>query len=206
MADFVLNAPGTTNNPWTPANVIIPSTAIISDSTGFRSLAAGDTSPFAHNVNYGSVITATVTVASGATSNGDDILVGSVVRTGANAGCIIGIDVGAFSVKAVTANASGVVTNISSGITITRANNDVWSCTVSIVAGTATINGNQNGGSNFSFSANTTTTFASEASLAAGAMFNAGNNNSFYLSQFTGTGVISTIGLPIMGSFIGAFQ
>lgn len=194
MADFTLNAPGTTNSPWTPANVIIPVSTIQSDTNGWRATNSppGTMAAWAHNANYGHTITSTWTCGSGASSNGDWIIIGSLVRTGPNAGGIIGILVGAFSVLACTSTAGNVQTNISAGVSITRALNDVFSCTVAISGGTATITGNQNGGANFAFSANTTTTFTGEASLAAGAQYNPGNNGSLYVTQFTGTGVVAS--------------
>jgi hypothetical protein len=197
VADFTLNAPGTTNNPWTPANVLTPVAAtfgIKSDATGFRSIAAGDFSEFAHNATYGLTIVATGTVIAGATSNGDEIWLGAVVRTGGNAGAGIGVIIGAFGATTATWTGLGGLggsTNISSGTSITRANNDVWAVTVAISGGTATITCTQNGGA-VTFSANTTTNFTGEASLAAGAAFNAQNNDSLYLSQFTGTGVTAS--------------
>jgi hypothetical protein len=188
MADFTLSAPGTTNSPWTPANVIVPVSTIKSDASGWRATTAGVYACFAHNAAYGAVITATLTIAANATSNGDDLLLGAFVRSGANAGAGIGIVIGAFSCGTTTWNAAGTETAISAGVGITRANSDLWSCTVSISAGTATITASQNA-SGVSFSANTTTTFTGEASLAAGGGFNPFNNDSLYLSQFTGTGL-----------------
>lgn len=192
--DFTLNAPGTTNNPWTPASVLTPvgtTFGIKSDATGYRSVAVGDFSEYAHNVSYTHTITVTVTVAAGATSNGDEIWTGAVVRTGGNASAGIGCIWGAFSV--ITASWTGLgglggSTAISAGVSITRANADVLSTTVTIVGTTATITCKQNSTS-ITFSANTTTNFTTEASLAAGAAFNAQNSNSLYASQFTGTGV-----------------
>ncbi len=195
MADFTLNAPGTTNNPWTPTNVLTPvdSTAgIQSDSTGWRSLVAGNYSEWAHNATYGLTITTTATIAAGATSNGDQIWVGAVVRSGGNAGSGIGVNIGAFACNmgswTTASTTSATFTNVSTGTSITRANADVWLVTVTISGGTATVTCSQNG-TPVTFNANTTTNFTGEASLAAGVLLNAGNNNSLYLSQFTGTGL-----------------
>jgi hypothetical protein len=201
MADFTLNTPGTVNNPWTPSNVIIPVSTIQTDATGAFSSAAGTMSAFAHNATYGSTITTTINVAAGAASNGDEFVIGALVRSGANAGGIIGIRIGAFSVIACTCTGGGTNTNISSSVTITRATNDVFTCTVSISGGVATITGKQNSNANFSFSANTTTTFASETSLASGAQINPFNNNSLKFSQFTGTGVNTSTLTAATGSF-----
>lgn len=194
MADFTLNAPGTTNSPWSPTNVLTPVAAtftIKSDSTGFRSTAAGDFSEFAHNVTYGTTITTTATIASGGASNGDEIWLGAVVRSGANAGAGIGVVIGAFGCQMGTwtgIGGTGGFTAVSTNTSITRANTDVWSVTVAISGGTATVTCTQNGTAR-TFNVNTTTNFTGEASLAAGAAFNAQNNDSLYLSQFTGTGV-----------------
>lgn len=191
MVDFTLPAPGTTNNPWTPANVIIPVGTIKSDATGFRAGAAGVPACFAHNVNYGPVVTSTFTLAAGATSNGDDLLLGIVVRSGTNAGAGIGIVLGVASVKLVSWDKTLTQTNISAaGVAVTRGNTDVWTVTVSFSAGTFTItNVTQNGGGALTFSGTTTTALAAETTLAAGAGHEPFNNDSLYLGQFTGTGV-----------------
>lgn len=195
MADFTLNAPGTTNSNWAPANVLTPVAStggIDTNATGIRAHNPTNAySEFAHNVSYGSTIVATGTIASGGNSNGDEIWLGAVVRSGANAGAGIGCIIGAFGVTVATWTGTGSFggsTNVSANVSKTRANSDVWSVTVSISGGTATVTCSQNG-TPITFSANTTTNFTGEASLAAGAAFNPQNNNSLYLSQFTGTGV-----------------
>lgn len=196
MADFILPAPGTTNNPWLPSNVITSlgtSSAIRSDATGFRSAAAGDFSEFVHNASYGSVITVTATIIAGGTSNGDEVWIGPFVRSGANIGAGFGAIIQAFSAKIAFwtgVQPFGGSTSISSA-GIVRGTNDVWAVTSSVVGGTATISVTQNG-TPIVFGVNVNTNFTGEASLAAGAAFNAQNNNSMYLSQFTGTGVVST--------------
>lgn len=187
MTDFILNAPGTTNNPWTPANVIIPASTIKSDSTGFRAGVNGTDVTFAHNASYGSTITSTVTLATTGSSS-DDIIVGAAVRSGANAGGIIGVFFGVTGCDICTATGAGVVTSISTATAITRASGDVLSVTVSISGGTATVSALHNG-TPLTFNVNTTTTYAGESSLAAGAQFQPQNTDSLYLSQFTGTGV-----------------
>lgn len=190
MADFILPAPGVVNNPWTPANVIIPVGTIKSDATGFRAGTAGVPACFAHNVNYGNVITTTITLASGAASSGDDALVGIVTRSGVNAGAGIGAVISVSSVKLASWNAALTETNISAGVAITRGNTDVWTITVTFAAGTFTItNVTQNAGAAITFSANTTTALAAETTLAAGAGYEPFNNDSLYFGQFTGTGV-----------------
>lgn len=188
MTDFTLNAPGTTNNPWTPANLIIPASTIKSDATGFRASAAGTDATFAHNVAYGSTIEATATLATTG-SSADDVILGAAVRSGANAGGIIGVIFGLTIVQIVTATGAGVVTGISTAVAITRAAADLLDVTVSISGGVATISAKQNG-TPISFTGGTTTsTFATEGTLAAGAQFSPQNSNTLYLSQFTGTGV-----------------
>lgn len=200
MADFTLNAPGTTNNPWTPANVIIPVGTIKSDATGWRAGGAGVPACFAHNVVYGSVITSTFTLAAGAASNGDDLLLGIVVRSGTNAGAGIGLVLGISTVKLASWDKTLTETNISAaGLSITRGNSDVWTITVTFAAGTFTItNVTQNGGGALTFSGTTTTALAAETTLAAGGGFEPFNNDSLYLAQFTGTGVAAgvTISAP----------
>jgi len=191
MTDFILNAPGTTNNPWTPANVIIPASTIKSDATGFRAGVNGTDVTFAHNASYGSTITSTVTLATTGTSS-DDVIVGAAVRTGANAGGIIGVFFGVSGCNVCTATGAGVPTFISTSTAMTRALGDVLSATVSISGGTATVTALHNG-TPLTFNVNTTTTYAGEASLAAGAQFQPQNTNSLYLSQFTGTGVANSV-------------
>ncbi len=190
MADFTLNGPGTTNNPWTPSNIIVPISTIKSDATGWRASSAGTFACFAHNVNYGNTIVVTITIASGGTSNGDDVVYGGIIRSGGNAGGGLVAVVSAFSVKIATMDTAGNETGIGAAQSCTRANADVWSMQITLSAGTWTFsNVTQNGGSAFNFGSNTTTTFASETTMAAGGGFEPFNNNSFYLSQFTGTGV-----------------
>lgn len=195
MADFTLNAPGTTNNPWTPAGVLVPvggsTFGIKSDATGWRAITAGNVAVYAHNVTYGTTITTTETIAAGATSNGDQMYVGAVVRSGANAGAGIGVLIDAFVCACGWWDVTGnTFTKVSSSDTaITRANSDVWSVTVTISGGTASITCTQNGSAITFTGSHTTTQWATEASLAAGAALTAGNNDSLYLSQMTGTGV-----------------
>jgi hypothetical protein len=191
MVDTTLNAPGTTNNPWLPAGFVFPVSGIQSDATGFRCVNSppGTNGNFADNQNYGSTITATCTIAAGATSGSDDILIGAMVRSGGNAGGIIGLRVQSTGVNVLTSTGAGVFTGISTLVAHTRATSDVFSCTVTVSGGTATVNASINGGGNLTFSANTTTTFATESSLAAGGQFSPQNTNSLYLSQFTGTGI-----------------
>jgi hypothetical protein len=168
--------------------VVVPLSTIKSDATGFRATTAGVLAAFAHDVNYGPVIDATLTVASGATSNGDDAVNGALVRSGTNAGAIIGMYQGAFHIQLVSADKTGSVTTISGSLSITRANADVFDCGVSISGGTATLTGKYNGTTQ-SFVGTTTTAFATEPTLAAGAQIAPNNNDSLYFSQFTGTGV-----------------
>lgn len=205
MTDFTLNAPGTTNSPWTPANVIILDSTIKSDATGFRATTPGTFVDLAHNVNYGSTVTATATIAAGATSNGDQIYLGGVVRSGANAAAGVGVLIDAFICAAgwwdITGNTFTKVSTPDNSIT--RANSDVWTVTLSISGGVISISCLQNATPITFGGSNTTTQWAGEASLAAGLGLTAGNNNSLYLSQFTGTGVSGGGGSPpLMGQII----
>jgi hypothetical protein len=194
MADFTLNAPGTTNSPWTPPGIIILDSTIKSDATGFRANTPGVFVDFANNVAYGTTITATATIAAGATSNGDQIYLGAVVRSGANAAAGVGVIIDAFICAAgwwdVTGNTFTKVSTPDNSIT--RANADVWTATLSISGGVISISCLQNATPITFGGSHTTTQWAAEASLAAGVGFTAGNNNSLYLSQFTGTGVAAT--------------
>ena len=191
MADFTLNAPGTTSNPWSPANVIVPVSAIASQASpnGWRAGTVGVNACFAHDAAYGLTITTTARILT--TNSSDDILIGCIARSGANAGVFIGYAVTATGVFTCTANASGTASSISTTVANTRTIGDVYSCTVSLsgVGGTATITGNVNGGSNFAFSANTTTTNTGETTLAAGVWFLPQNSNTTRLDLFTGTGI-----------------
>lgn len=188
MADFTLNAPGSTNNPWVPASVLVLLSTIKSDANGFRAQTAGVLVAFAHNVNYGSSVEATLTVSANAGSNGDTAICGPLVRSGANAGAIVGMFNGAFSIQLVSADNLGNVTTISGSLGITRSNTDVFDCIASNSGSTISLVGKYNGTIQ-SFVGTTTTAFATEASLAAGGQIAPNNNNSLYFSQFTGTGV-----------------
>lgn len=190
MADFILVGPGSTQNPFIPANVIVPKSTLKADTNGWRASATSTYACFAHNVTYGNIIVVTATVGSGATSNGDDMLFGIIIRTGANAGGGIVIVVGAFSTSLGILDTSGTETPIGGGQSCTRGNADVWSAQFVLSGGTWTVsNVTQNAGTPFNYGANTTTTYAAESSLAAGGGFEPFNNNSLYMSQFTGTGV-----------------
>jgi hypothetical protein len=195
MPDFTLNAPGTTNNPWTPANVIIPASTISSNATGFHAGVNGTNVTFAHNATYGTSITSTVTLAT-AGATGDDIIAGAGVRSGANAGAMIGVifysAASGGGCRVCTSTGAGTVTTISGPATYTRTLGDVLSVTVAISGGTATVTASANGTA-LVFSVNTTTTYATESSLAAGAQFQPQDVNGLYLSQFTGTGVAGSI-------------
>lgn len=200
MADFTLLAPGTSNNPWLAPNVVIPVGTLRSDATGFFAGAAGTAASFAHNVNYGSVITSTLQLATGGASNGDDLLLGIVVRSGTNAGAGIGVVISAGAVKLASWDRTLTETSISSGVAITRGNTDVWTSTVTFAAGTFTItNVTQNAAAAISFSANTTTAFASETTFAAGGGFEPFNNDGTHLALFTGTGVSAGTGSGLLG-------
>jgi hypothetical protein len=189
MADFILNAPGTVNNPYTPANIVVLKNTIQSDATGIFSQASGVYSVFAHNVNYGSVITSTITLS--AINASDNLYCGAAVRSGANAGGFIGLFVQSTQVSIQTIDNVGNPTTISTGTSITWHVNDVFSCTVSISGGTCTVTASQNG-SSLTFNANTTSTYSGESSLAAGVVFDPENTNGTKISQFTGTGVAVT--------------
>lgn len=203
MADFTLNAPGATNNPWTPANIIVPVSTIRSDTTGWRASATGVFDSFAHNVTYGSTITTTATIASGAASNGDEIWIGAVVRSGTNAGAGLGIAYTAFGIQVISWDKTGAETTISANKSNTRANSDTVSCTVAIVGSTATISATINGTAVVFSGATTTSALTSETTLAAGCSFDPQNNNSLYLGQMTGTGVMS--GTFVLNASNGAF-
>src|SRR5262245_56030086 len=101
MADFTLNGPGTTNDPWTAPGIIMPVGSLRSDATGFF---CGTSAPgycvFAHNANYGSTITATCTFS--ATLDSDDVILGAVVRSGSNASALIGLWIQSGQVTVVT--------------------------------------------------------------------------------------------------------
>jgi hypothetical protein len=196
VADFTLNAPGTTNNPWTPANILTPlgsGVGIKSDATGWRAVNSNDGAIWAHNANYGNTITVTVTIAAGGSSNGDQIFMGPTVRSGGNAGGGVGLFLDAFVCAAGWWDVTGTnFTKVTAADTsITRANGDVWSVTCINSGGTWSIGSvTQNGSSITLIGTTTTTQYGAETSIAAGAVDLFGNNNSLYLSQFTGTGVL----------------
>lgn len=191
MADFTLNGPGTTNNPWAPPACVVPEGSLQSSSAGFWPTGFVYT-VVAHNANYGTTIRATVTIASFDTG-GDQVYVGAVVRTGANSGCFIGCRFGLnTAVVLLTSTAAGTNTNISAGATSpATSNGDVLGCTITLSGGVATITADYNGSLITFTGGNTTTTFATEASLAAGFVMDPQDINGTKLSQFTGTGVIA---------------
>ena len=206
MADVVLNAPGTTNNPYNPSGFLTGlgglGIFIASTATGLNSGTNGDFAEVAHNATYGSTITCTATIASGGASNGDEIWLGPIVRSGGNIGGGFGIAVGAFGVTIgwwTGASNLGTFTPISSTLSITRADSDIWSMTSVISGGTATISALQNGGALTFTGTITNTHFTAEASLAAGFAFNPQDNNSLFISQFTGTGVSGAPVSTLMG-------
>lgn len=192
MSDFTLNAPGTTNDPYTNANLIIPVGALKSDASGVRA-STFTYSVFAHDATYGATIQSDITL--GTANSGDDMYIGAVVRTGANAGAMIGVMFLNSTAIACTVNPSGTRSSISSSATypgsVTRTAGDVLSCMVSISGGTATITASINGNS-ITFSANTTTTYTSETSLAAGASIDPQNSNGTRWTVFEGTGISSS--------------
>lgn len=199
MADFTFNAPNTTVNPYTPTSCIVPVGTIASTTTGLRAGATGTNCCFAHDATYGSTITATATISTTGAVNGDDIVLGAVARSGANLGCGIGVLITRTTVSVCTFSSGLVITGVSTNTADTRTANDVYTVTVSISGGTATITCSKNGGANFTFNVSTTTTNAAETTLAAGIVFSPQNNNSTRISQFTGTGVAaSTPGTPCM--------
>lgn len=196
MPDFTLNAPGTANNPWLAPGLVIPVSTIQSSISpnGWRA-GASTFDAFAHDANYGPAITSTFTIISGGGSNGDQFYLGDVVRSGANKGAGFGILVDAFILAAGWWDVLGNFTKLTSSDTsITRGSTDVWSVTTVNSSGTATIGSvTQNGVTRALVGAPITTTqWTTEPSLAAGGGLTAGNNNSLYLSQFTGTGVLAS--------------
>lgn len=197
-ADFTLSAPGATNNPWAPSNVIVPVSTIRSDLSpnSFRAGVTGTYAVFAHDATYGATIVSEFTM--NAVHASDDWYIGAVVRTGGNAGAFLGVRCLTTGVSVVTVTPAAAVTAISTSASwpTTAAANDVDAVTVAISGGVATITLTQNGLS-ATFSANTTSTYAAEASLAAGGGFNPQNNNTTRVSQFQGTGVSAAGGTVI---------
>lgn len=210
MTDYTLSAPGTTNSPWTTApGLLAPvgtSNNLATTAAGIHAVATGNYSEFAHDANYGSIIAVSATVISGATSNGDEVWIGNVVRRGANAGCGFGIVVGAVGVTygwwTGTPGSLGGFTAISTNTPITRANNDVFGLITTVVGGTSTATATQNG---VPLTLNTTsnTNFTTEPSLAAGGALNAQNTNSLFISQFTGNGVVGARLLSMLNNQAG---
>lgn len=201
MADFTLNAPGTVNNPFVPANVLIPVSTLKSDATGFRAGTAGTFTPFGHNVTYGTTIIASATV-SAIGGNGDDWIVGGMVRTGANEGAMVGLYcVAGGQAVLCTITEAGVKTNISEGITVAWTVGDVVVCQLVNNGTIWTITAQRNGTAIPFALGNTTTTYVSETSMAAGGEFVAGDTNGTYFSQFTGTGVSGNILTAASGTY-----
>lgn len=193
MADYTLAAPGTVNNPWVTApGLLVIGDQIKTDATGIRARNAGVSVTIAHNANYGLIITTTVTLATTG-SGSDDIILGGAVRTGANAGGVVGGFVQLGNCFLGYVDVAGATTNISGSVAITRAATDVWTCTTTNVSGTIGIVLKQNGTTITGFGSNQTTQYGAEASLAAGAQFEPYNSNTLYISQMTGTGVLVAV-------------
>jgi hypothetical protein len=179
---FTLSAPGSTNNPWTPAGIVtLGGNGLKSDATGFRAQNFAYT-PFGHPGTYGPTIVSTATLAT--TSSGADIFLGDLVSTGANAGAMIAAWITATSCIFGTMNPGGTFTSLSTATTITHGATDLFAATVGISGGTATLTLTQNG-TPVTFSANTTTTYATESSIISGCAFLPNASNGTYLSQFT---------------------
>ncbi len=187
MADFTLNAPGTNENPWTPADIIIPSGSLQTDSTlGIRNGSGATHVVFAHDANYGDVITAEAVISQW--HDFDELFVGAVVRTGGNAGASVGLIILADdTLRFRRINAAGSATDIGGDIippvTITAADviEVVYNKTTGAIS--ATQNGSTIG------SGQTDSTYAGESSLAAGVYMYPGGNNTTYIASFSGTGV-----------------
>lgn len=189
MADFTLNAPGTTQNPYTNSAILVVENSMRSDSNGIR--AVGDVyTVCAHNVNYGLVITSTVTLGTFDTL-GDQFYVGAVVRTGANAGgfigCRFGLNTGAVL---LTATPTGTNNNISAGATVPASTiGDVLGCVVTLNGTNASLTASYNGSPITFTGGSTTTTYATEPTLSAGWVMDPEDVDGSYITQFTGTGV-----------------
>lgn len=187
---FTLNAPGSNNNPYTNANLVIPRGTIQSDTTGWK-LGSGTIPVVAHDTAFGSTITSRVTVA--AILGSDFVFVGSVVRTGANAGAFVGVYYnGSTEMRICRINAAGTKTDISNALTITALSaNDTITCVYN--TGTGAVTAQINGGSNLSFTGTTTdSTYAAESTLAAGFGFDAQNSNGTKVSSFFADGQAAT--------------
>jgi hypothetical protein len=199
VADFVLNPPGSSQNPWTPANVIIP-VGSLQATTGSWNPTGFVWTTYAHNATYGSTITSTFTYANPNTA--DLTLLGGVVRSGANAGAFVGLRLNSSTDAAlVTSTPSGSYTSISTSTVITApVSGTVFSVTLVNNGTNISISVLQDGGT-LTFNASTTTTYVSETTMAAGAGFDPENNNLTTISQFTGTGVNAGLTItPPVGS------
>lgn len=189
MADFVLNAPLTNITDYQPAGITRLIGRLRSDTTGISCHASDEWCLAAHDADYGTTITAAATMAS--ISGADGIFLGAAVRNGPNAGAFIGVWFNSWgNAQVLTMDPSGNENNISSNGSMPAGATagDVYEVTVSIAAGTATITATQNG-NNITFSANTTTNYANEASLAAAFGFYPQNSNGTKISKFEATGV-----------------
>lgn len=198
MSIFTLNGPGTTVNPFVPSNVIIPVSQLQADSVGFWNRFSNTYVTYAHNISYGAHITVTGTLA--AKGGGDVMYLGAVVRTGANAGCFMGVAFNMFDQAQVcTVDAAFVRTNISTNGAIgsTDTVGDVYLVDIVITAGTATITASKNG-TGITFTLNITTTYATEVTLAGGGAFDGQNSNLTKLSQFTANNYVGGTGAKLL--------
>jgi hypothetical protein len=201
MTTFTLNAPGTTNNPWNPSNVLTFAGGLRTDASGIRGgFGTVGYGAMAHNASYSGLIDATVTIA--VESGADEVGVAAVVRTGANAGASVGALLNSSGLlRFVKYDPSGTQTQIGSNQTVAAFTaGDTMRMTYNPSDGTITAyyKGSLVGSV-------TDSTYAAESSLAAGATFNWGNVGGTYISQFvaegSGTGGVSgTLGATESGS------
>lgn len=191
MTDFVLPAPGTTINPYTPAGTTSFWNGMSSAALGIHGHSGAGAGVFADSRQYGPVIDISATMAQ-VNAGGDDWYLGVVILGGANAGAMIGLYV--QSVSAILGSMTSLAatkTNISSTSSpITAAANDVFSLRLSLSVGVWTFsNVTQNGSAISLVGPTTSTTFGSETQFSAGWGLVCGNTNNTYFSQVTGNGV-----------------
>jgi hypothetical protein len=191
MSDFNYDfSAQSSQNPWTvPSPLLKLSTTNFSltNATGVRSASNGSDAWGAHNVPYSggaTAIDAEVTY-NAIVFTGDSAGAGVFVRTGGNAGAGYRFRIGEDgSVYLDRVTAAGASTQIASASGLTLNASDVFK--LRYVTSTNTLTGYQNGVSKVT---TTDSTYAAEASLAAGWWISPGNVNAQYIKTFAGTGV-----------------
>lgn len=186
-ADFTVNfVTSGTANPYTNASLTFQIGSFRNtNASGLFAVTNGTNNQAVHNVNYGSTLRSDVTIAT--INSADDPAAAVIVRSGANTGkgYVAYTDGSGGHIATLSGGGGGWVDIAGSGWTQTIANGDIISLTYNKSTGAlvALINNIAIG------TGATDSTYAAEASLAAGFALQTNNTNGTRIGQFAGTGV-----------------